>query len=78
MPAIAASGLYELWQLAESSPAGIPWLAVGLGTAVAAISGYAAIAFLIRFLQRRSTLVFIVYRVLLGGIIAGLLFFQVL
>ncbi len=73
VPAIAASGLYELWSLAESSPTGVPWLAVGLGTAMAAVSGYAAIAFLVRYLQRRSTLVFIVYRVALGAGIAGLL-----
>lgn len=73
VPAVAASGLYELFDLAKASPGGIPWLAVGLGTAVAAVSGYAAIAFLLRFLQRRSTLVFIVYRLLLGGAIACLL-----
>ncbi len=73
VPAIAASGLYELLDLAKHSPGGIPWLEVGLGTVVAAVSGYAAIAFLLRFLQRRSTLVFIVYRLALGGLIAALL-----
>ncbi len=78
VPAIAASGLYELWKLAELSPTGVPWLSVGLGTVTAAISGYAAIAFLMRFLERRSTLVFIIYRLLLGGFIAGLLCFGML
>ncbi len=78
VPAIAASGLYELWKLAELSPTGVPWLSVGLGTVTAAISGYAAIAFLMRFLERRSTLVFIIYRLLLGATIAGLLCFGLL
>jgi undecaprenyl-diphosphatase len=73
VPAIAASGLYELYVLAKLSPTGVPWLEVGLGTAMAAISGYVAIAFLMKFLQRHSTLVFIVYRLLLGGAIAVLL-----
>ncbi|MBN2495323.1 MAG: undecaprenyl-diphosphatase UppP [Deltaproteobacteria bacterium] len=78
VPAVAASGLYELSSLARSSPAGVPWLAVALGTAAAAASGYAAIAFLLRFLQKRSTAVFIAYRLLLGGAIATLLGFGVL
>lgn len=73
VPAIAASGLYELWSLAKTSPHGVPWLSVGLGTAVAAVSGYFAIAFLIRFLQRHSTAVFIGYRIVLGISIAVLI-----
>ena len=51
----------------------VDWLSVALATVVAGVSGYLAIAGLIRFLQRRSTWVFIVYRILLGGAIIGLL-----
>ena len=78
VPAIFASGLYELWQLSKTSASGVPWLAVGTGTLVASISGYAAIAFLMSFLKRRSTWVFIVYRLLLGGVIFALLIADIL
>jgi undecaprenyl-diphosphatase len=40
--------------------------ALMLGTLVSAVSGYLAIAWLLGFLQRRSTTVFIVYRLLFG------------
>ncbi len=74
VPAIAASGLYELWSLAKTSPHGVPWVSVGLGTVVAAVSGYFAIAFLIKFLQRHSTAVFIGYRIILGIAITVLIY----
>jgi len=73
VPAVAASGLYEALKLARLELGQVSWLSVGLATGVAAVSGYLAIAGLIRFLQKRSTLVFIVYRILLGGCLIGLL-----
>lgn len=39
----------------------------------ALVSGYASIAFLLRFLQKHGTWVFVAYRVLLGGLILVLL-----
>jgi undecaprenyl-diphosphatase len=47
--------------------------ALVVGTAVSAVVGYLAIAFLLRFLQRYSTGVFIVYRLVMGGAILALL-----
>jgi undecaprenyl-diphosphatase len=44
-----------------------------VGTVVSAVVGYVAIAFLLRFLQRNTTAVFIVYRLLLGAVILALL-----
>ncbi|MGG2319924.1 undecaprenyl-diphosphate phosphatase, partial [Salmonella enterica] len=42
-----------------------------VGTLVSAVVGYFAIAFLLNFLKRYSTAVFVVYRILLGvGILA--------
>lgn len=73
VPAVAASGLYEMYALAKMPMGGVSWPSVSLGTLAAALSGYLAIAGLIRFLQKRSTLVFILYRILLGGAIVGLL-----
>jgi undecaprenyl-diphosphatase len=58
VPAIAAAGLYESWRVGGLS--GIePELWVGL--AAAAISGYAAIAFLLRWLARGRLLPFALY-----------------
>jgi undecaprenyl-diphosphatase len=47
--------------------------ALVVGTAVSAVIGYLAIAFLLRFLQKNSTAVFIVYRLVLGAAILVLL-----
>jgi undecaprenyl-diphosphatase len=44
-----------------------------LATVVAGVVGYAAIAFLMRYLKTHSTYLFIVYRILLGGLLLGLL-----
>lgn len=44
-----------------------------LAVVIAGISGYLSIAFLLRFLQTRSTRLFIVYRIALGLAIIGLL-----
>lgn len=47
--------------------------ALVIGTVVSAVVGYAAIAFLLSFLKRYSTAVFVVYRLVLGGAILVLL-----
>ncbi len=44
-----------------------------VGTLVAFGSGWAAIAWLLRYLRTRSTMVFVVYRVALGLVLIGLL-----
>jgi undecaprenyl-diphosphatase len=43
-----------------------------VGILVSALVGYAAIAWLIRYLQANSLRVFIVYRIVLGLIVIGL------
>lgn len=66
IPAVAASGLLEFVQtwrdLDRSEMTGLI-----VATIVAGISGYWAIAFLLRYLRTRSTRLFILYRLLLGG-----------
>ncbi|MCA1625009.1 MAG: undecaprenyl-diphosphatase UppP [Acidobacteria bacterium] len=72
IPAITASGLLELkeaWSLLPSDSF-VPLL---VGTIVSAIIGYLSIWFLLAFLRKNSTAVFIVYRILLGVIILALL-----
>lgn len=68
IPAIAASGVLELFEAIEKLPPGsLANLAVG--TVVSGVVGYLSIWFLLRFLRTHSTGVFIGYRILVGGAI---------
>ena len=71
IPATALAGLFELKHLLQAPHLDVPALVVG--TVVAFASGMAAIAGLLKFLRTRSTLVFVVYRVVLGVAVLGLL-----
>jgi undecaprenyl-diphosphatase len=73
MPAVLASGLLEL---KESLPYIHGDMVVNLivSTLVAGICGYIAIDFLLKFLKKNTTFVFIIYRIVLGIIILTLLF----
>jgi undecaprenyl-diphosphatase len=71
VPAVAAAGIFELPKVIRAHDIGGLQLAVGLG--VAFLSGYASIAWLLRFLRTRSTIPFVVYRVALGALLIGLL-----
>ncbi|CAN5575971.1 undecaprenyl-diphosphate phosphatase [soil metagenome] len=72
IPAIAASGLLELkeaWLLLPQTS----FMPLLVGTIVSAVVGYFSIWFLLAFLRRNSTAIFIIYRVVLGVIILVLL-----
>jgi undecaprenyl-diphosphatase len=73
VPAIAASGLFELLGLIKHGFGETNGAELLLGILTAGVSGYLAIGFLMRLLQKRSTLGFVVYRILLGAVVAGLL-----
>jgi undecaprenyl-diphosphatase len=74
IPAITASGLLELKESFKIlPPESLTPLLVGV--VVSAIVGYLSIWFLLRFLRKNSTLVFIVYRILVGAAILGFLYF---
>jgi undecaprenyl-diphosphatase len=72
IPAIALAGVHEIWVLAR---AGLPpegWDLLSLGLAVSSLSAFLAIWGLMRFLERSSTWLLIVYRALFGlVVIAG-------
>ena len=74
IPAIGASGLLELREAVNILPAESLVPLVG-GTLAAGIVGYLSIWFLLAFLRRNSTLVFIIYRLIVGAAILGLLWF---
>jgi undecaprenyl-diphosphatase len=68
-PLIAGACLKKGWEIHHSSlPADmrLPFL---FGIVVSAVVGYAVIAVLIRYLERRTFTVFVVYRVILGVIL---------
>ncbi len=74
VPAIGAAGVFELPKVLSAS--GVDAAALTTGLLVAAVSGYASIAWLLRFLRTRATTPFVVYRVALGivlllGVAAG-------
>jgi undecaprenyl-diphosphatase len=73
VPAIAAGGLFELFGFVKHGLGENNVAELLVGTLTAGVSGYLAIAFLMRLLERHSTLGFILYRILLGAVIVGLL-----
>ncbi|HTK82166.1 MAG TPA: undecaprenyl-diphosphatase UppP [Bacteroidota bacterium] len=72
IPAVVASGLFEMWR-ARHDLGSIGLVPLAISTIVAGIVGYGTIAFLLRYLKTHSTFLFIWYRILLGGILWGLL-----
>lgn len=71
IPAIAGAGIFELRDAIDTL-GGNSWQPLVIGTTVAAISGYASIAWLLRFLSRKSLGVFGVYRIILGIVLLAL------
>lgn len=77
IPAVLASGLLELKEslpYLDKSAA----LDLALATLAAFISGYLAIDFLLKYLRKNSTFVFVFYRIILGIIILGLISFSII
>lgn len=74
VPAVVLSGLFGLAAIITGPGGGDGngLLALAAATFFAFLSGYAAIAFLLRFLANHSTLVFVGYRIVLGVLVLGL------
>lgn len=71
IPAVLASGLLQFWESLRFMNSQ-DMMVMAVSTAVSAVSGYAAIAFLLRFLRSHSTFVFVFYRIALGSILLWL------
>lgn len=70
IPAITASGLLELYHAIEKQLlSSDDFVALAVGTVVAGIVGYLSIWFLLAFLRKRSTGIFIAYRIIVGAAI---------
>src|SRR5215210_3719076 len=70
VPAVVLSGLFELRHVGEGG--GAPAGATALATVLAFVSGYASIAFLLRWLASHSIGVFVAYRFILGAAVLAL------
>lgn len=71
IPAIAGAAIFQLPVALEARQLG--WDVMLASIVAAAIAGYASIEFLLRFLRRHPTHVFVAYRIALGALIIGLL-----
>jgi len=78
IPAILASGVYELKALVAGGIQEIGWGSLCLGLVAAGVSGYVAIDFLLKYLERHTTYVFIWYRIGLGLLLWALILSGVL
>jgi undecaprenyl-diphosphatase len=72
IPAVFASGLLELYSALKYIDASM-MINFAVATAASAVSGYIAIDFLIKYLKKHSTYIFIFYRIVLGILIIVLL-----
>jgi len=73
VPAVVLSGLLELGTiLSDDDGEGTSLSALAIATVMAFVSGYLAIAWLLRFLTTHSTVIFVVYRVALGVVVLAL------
>ena len=77
IPAITASGLLELRKALKILPSE-SFVPLIVGVVVAGIVGYLSIWFLLSYLKRHTTTIFIIYRVILGVTILALLWFGVI
>jgi len=71
LPAVFAAGVLELKELQHANVAG--WMNTIVATVVAFVVGYASIAFLLGYLRRHTTWLFIIYRLLLGALLLAAL-----
>ena len=78
IPAVLASGLYQLYKVVGMLQSGADVFHLGVGnlviaTVVSGLAGYAAIAWLLRYLMRHTTMIFVWYRFALGSVLTLLL-----
>src|SRR5207245_1367244 len=71
LPAVLAAGIFE-FRHALHEPAG-NLVTLAVATFVSFVVGYASIAFLLGYLKKHTTWLFIIYRLALGGVLLALL-----
>ncbi len=73
MPAVFASGLFELYKSFDEGTGPYNLGETAIATVIAFVVGYLVIAFLMQYLKRGSFLPFVIYRIALGLLIIVLL-----
>ncbi len=77
IPAVFGSGLLEFYESLDYITKD-EIITLSIATLFSAISGYAAIAFLISYLKRNSTILFIAYRIVLGIAVVALAYYGII
>jgi undecaprenyl-diphosphatase len=72
VPVIAGAGGKQIFDALRGDGSGASVGVYAVGLIAAAVVGYAAVAFLMRFLRVRSLMAFVAYRVVLGVTVIGL------
>lgn len=74
LPAVTLAGLYELRVLFKAGLNSDGWVTLLIGLLFASVTAFAAIYGLLRYLERRSTWIFVWYRLIFGaGLVAAVL-----
>jgi undecaprenyl-diphosphatase len=69
IPAVTLSGLFELYHMVKHGLEGTGLVSLVVGTIVSLIVSYLAIAWLMKYLQTHSTLLFVIYRLAFGALV---------
>ena len=80
IPTLVAAGGYQAVQEASAiaAPDGVGWLATIIGIVISFVVAYASIAWLLKFVSTNDFTAFVIYRVVLALVIAGLLLANVI
>jgi len=76
-PIIAGAAVFELRYFLNGFPAGMSPVTLGTGIAAAAVSGYLAIGFLLRYLRMHTLSLFVGYRVIVSCLMVAIYFVRV-
>ena len=71
IPIIALSGGYKGLELMDQTS--VPWFEIIIGTVLSCVTAYICIHSFLRFVERVGMLPFVIYRLLLGGVLIFLL-----
>jgi undecaprenyl-diphosphatase len=74
LPAITLAGFYELYVLVKAGLGSQGWITLLIGLAAASVTAFLAIYGLMRYLEKRSTWIFVWYRFIFGvALVIGVL-----
>jgi undecaprenyl-diphosphatase len=76
IPLIVAAGSLKTWQLAELEAAA-PWGMIAIAALISGVTAYLCIYWFLKLLDKIGLMPFVIYRLILGTILIGLLFLGV-